>query len=104
MQSIQDLIHYLNSPEQAYELVVYPSQFTEGLWVAMIRESGPDGKVWIDPDTDQKVMQVRDSMPLALAALEKKCGDIISWIELHDWERDMIFKGLTSFLEKTITQ
>jgi hypothetical protein len=88
MQNIQDLIDYLSTDLETYELVVMPSQHTRGLWVAMIRECGPDGMVRIDSDTDQMVMQVCDSIPLALAALEFQCGGVFARIEQYDWERE----------------
>ena len=84
MQNIQDLIDYLSADLESYELVVMPSQLTRGLWVAMIRECGPDGMVRIDSDTDAMVMQVADSAVLALEALELQCKDMLDRISHYD--------------------
>jgi len=84
MQNIQDLIDYLSADLESYELVVMPSQRERGLWVAMIRECGPDGMVRIDSDTDAMVMQVADSAVLAIEALELQCKDMLDRISHYD--------------------
>ena len=84
MKNIQDLVAYLSACIETYELAVMPSQREEGLWVAMIRECGPDGMVRIDSDTEAMVMQVADSIPLALEALELQCKDMLDRISHYD--------------------
>ena len=82
MKNIQDLIVYLSASIETYELVVMPSQYL-GLWVAMIRECGPDGMVRIDSDTEAMLLQVADSIPLALEALEQQCSDMLDRISQY---------------------
>ena len=83
MKNIQDLIVYLSACIETYELVVMPSQREAGLWVAMIRECGPDGMVRIDSDTEAMLLQVADSIPLALEALEQQCSDMLDRISQY---------------------
>lgn len=84
MKNIQDLVEYLSACIETYELVVMPSQAEAGLWVAMIRECGPDGMVRIDSDTEAMVMQVCDSAVLAIEALELQCKDMLDRISHYD--------------------
>ena len=83
MKNIQDLIVYLSASIETYELVVMPGQMGKGLWVAMIRECGPDGMVRIDSDTEAMLLQVADSIPLALEALEQQCSDMLDRISQY---------------------
>lgn len=73
MKNIQDLICYLSA--DAYKLVIWESYTKEGLWCAAIRS---------DSDAEAIAMQVADSIPLALEALELQCKDMLDRIAHYD--------------------